>query len=310
MSSGLLYGLIIAVWVVVLLPMWLRRHDEVVEERRSVDRFSSAMRTLSGRNRGGEHREVLMPAREAEPLVVDGRPLTVAAARSRLAGRRRRTLAVILGLLLVTAGVALLGQIPLWAIAIPGLLVLAFLVHLRRQVAQQRALDQRRRRQATVVARRRERSGGAEVSRGLGVETVLPVARPLAAGTIGPALGEAFATSDGAPAVAPAAAVAQAAGFYDALADDGSWEPVPVPLPTYVLAPKAPRYVRVIDLTLPGSWTSGHLDEDELAEIEAARVEDARLEAEAASHVRLERAAGDGIVTGEVVIERRRAVGD
>jgi hypothetical protein len=314
MSSGLLYGLIITVWVVVLLPMWLRRHDEVVEERRSVDRFSSAMRTLSGRNRSGEQREVLMPAREAEPIEVDGRLPTIAGARARLAGRRRRTFAVLLGLLLVTAGVALMGQIPLWSIAIPGVLALAFLIHMRRQVSHQRALDQRRLRQASVVARRRERSGGASASRGLEVETVLPAARPLAAGTIGPALGEAFALAGAGPEAAPvaaaAAALAETADFYDALADSGSWEPVPVPLPTYVLAPKAPRYVRVIDLTLPGSWTSGHLDEDELAELEAARIEDARLEAEAASHVRLERAAGDGIVTGQVVIERRRAAGD
>ena len=77
-SSGVVYGVIILIWVVVLLPMWLRRHDEVVEERRSVDRFSSAMRTLSGRSRSGDHREVLMPARQPEPIDVDGRPMTVA----------------------------------------------------------------------------------------------------------------------------------------------------------------------------------------------------------------------------------------
>ncbi|MCW2615144.1 MAG: hypothetical protein JWN08_2138, partial [Frankiales bacterium] len=33
------------------------------------------------------------------------------------------------------------------------------------------------------------------------------------------------------------------------------WAPVPVPLPGYVTAPKAPR--RVLDLTRPGEWSDG-----------------------------------------------------
>lgn len=38
------------------------------------------------------------------------------------------------------------------------------------------------------------------------------------------------------------------------------WEPVPVPLPTYVTAPRARRVIRTIDLATPGAWTSGRLD--------------------------------------------------
>lgn len=36
-----------------------------------------------------------------------------------------------------------------------------------------------------------------------------------------------------------------------------SWEPVPVPLPTYVTAPVAPRVTRSLDLGSPGTWDSG-----------------------------------------------------
>ncbi|MFE4599690.1 gephyrin-like molybdotransferase receptor GlpR [Kitasatospora indigofera] len=36
-----------------------------------------------------------------------------------------------------------------------------------------------------------------------------------------------------------------------------SWEPVPVPLPTYVTAPVAPRVTRGLDLGAPGTWTAG-----------------------------------------------------
>ena len=41
-------------------------------------------------------------------------------------------------------------------------------------------------------------------------------------------------------------------------ADPDEWEPVPVPLPTYLTKPKAPQLAtRSIDLTHPGAWTSG-----------------------------------------------------
>ncbi|MFC9324717.1 gephyrin-like molybdotransferase receptor GlpR [Kitasatospora sp. NPDC057015] len=36
-----------------------------------------------------------------------------------------------------------------------------------------------------------------------------------------------------------------------------SWEPVPVPLPTYVTAPVAPRVTRDLDLGAPGTWNAG-----------------------------------------------------
>jgi hypothetical protein len=40
-----------------------------------------------------------------------------------------------------------------------------------------------------------------------------------------------------------------------------AWEPVPVPLPTYLSKDKAPdTATRTIDLTQPGAWTSGRLE--------------------------------------------------
>ncbi len=59
-----------------------------------------------------------------------------------------------------------------------------------------------------------------------------------------------------APAMAPQQ---PATGLAPAGAD--TWEPVPVPLPTYVTAPKARRSIRTIDLDTPGAWTSGRLAE-------------------------------------------------
>lgn len=42
-----------------------------------------------------------------------------------------------------------------------------------------------------------------------------------------------------------------------AAAGPDSWEPVPVPLPTYVTAPVAPRTTRGLDLSGPNTWDSG-----------------------------------------------------
>ncbi|WP_073924976.1 hypothetical protein [Streptomyces sp. CB03911] len=60
-----------------------------------------------------------------------------------------------------------------------------------------------------------------------------------------------------------------------------SWEPVPVPLPTYVTAPVAPRVTRDLDLGSPGTWTAGRPAEprstplfDQYAEPPAAPAED------------------------------------
>ncbi len=46
--TGLIYVAIIAVWAVVLVPKWLKRHDRLDPER-SVQRFSRTMQTLATR---------------------------------------------------------------------------------------------------------------------------------------------------------------------------------------------------------------------------------------------------------------------
>lgn len=46
--TGVIYVVIIALWAAVLIPIWLRRHDQISEVR-STARFSSAMKTLGGR---------------------------------------------------------------------------------------------------------------------------------------------------------------------------------------------------------------------------------------------------------------------
>src|SRR6476646_9446738 len=115
--SAVIYAAIVVMWAVVLVPMWLRRHDAATESR-SVDRFSTAMRTLSRRTTSGPGRRyVVMPRRSEGGVSVhasgaaqpEGRPAAPrrsrpSAPRSRrsLVARRRRLLLGLLGVTFLT----------------------------------------------------------------------------------------------------------------------------------------------------------------------------------------------------------------
>lgn len=120
-------------WAVVLIPMWLKRHDEA-EESRSVDRFTSAMHTLSRREAAADKRYVVMPHRSHSVEVhvsgasaqqrggrlkaITARRAAGAAARRPVtaATRRRRTLSGLLVVTVLTLVVAVLvGGLTLWA---------------------------------------------------------------------------------------------------------------------------------------------------------------------------------------------------
>jgi hypothetical protein len=251
-GAGVIYAVIIALWALVLVPMWVRRHDEA-NESRSVDRFHDAMRILSRRGTDmPDQRQVLQPRRQpVVDVVVTGghRPSATrsrAEARASQAQRRRRTLAVLAGVLLMVAGLSLLGAVPVWLNVLPLLLAAGFVVHLRQEARRASAREARLRRL------RRESAGRAAVSGAVAGAVAGSQARRSERAR------EVFASSSAADV-----ASSQPAEFYDAVADR-VWEPVPVPVPTYVNAPKAPRSVRQVDLTQPGTYSSGRRVEDEL----------------------------------------------
>jgi hypothetical protein len=145
-SPVILLGLVV-MWAVVLVPMWLRRHDEV-EETRSVDRFNTAMHTLSRREAAVDKKYVVMPHRSRSLEVhvsgasADGqrparrRPTAPRPAERHMttaATRRRRTLIGLVVATLLTLGAAVvIGGLALWglqAVADAGLI--GFIAHLR-----------------------------------------------------------------------------------------------------------------------------------------------------------------------------------
>ena len=155
MSPVIILGLVL-MWAVVLVPMWLRRHDEV-EESRSVDRFSSAMHTLS-RHEGRPSQRNVHPSRESRVpdmhVHVSGAsaPDAVAARRRRGLARRRARLLGVLALVAVAAlGIAVaVGGVLIWAIEVMvDLSAITYFMHLRR-VAIRAAAAKRR-----AAARRR-----------------------------------------------------------------------------------------------------------------------------------------------------------
>ena len=262
MGSGLILFAIVIAWLIVLVPMALRSHDNSTYAK-SADRFSHAMRVLSRRS----SRDVLVPRRPYSSLVVSetksDRPARIPEEREVVAEeelverlpltpaqRRGRTLLVLVGLALVTLGLRLAGlRTALYAHVACDLLVVAFVVHCRRQAI---ARAQRARRTARQAARHQARTGEAAAK--------APVRVPRIAGI--PDRMPARPAPLSQPLPAPAARYEDTPSAAAATGTD-TWDPVPVPPPTYVSKPVAPRREpRVLDLTKPGEWTASLDGED------------------------------------------------
>ncbi|MCH0540194.1 hypothetical protein I3F58_11560 [Streptomyces sp. MUM 203J] len=316
-SSGLIYAVIVGAWAAYLVPMWLRRQDEL-NEARPTERFSTAIRLLSGRAgmerryakelraRGDgedwrvpdvdpdarteqldsvdvrafaappDHTEARLEPAEAPPRkprqpqpsprpeaapalrsaasVRANRASRVAAERARrsrvLARRRRTTVVLFLAFTLGAIAAAVGGLAFLWAPAVPAVLLSAYIVYLRRQ---------ERRRFVYVMDRRRAEAAAQRLRDNRAPRHAAEPPTPH---------GEAPPHEPAVPPVSPAEADRRAlveqtdhAEWVDQQRDRGSvrgdsWDPVPVPLPTYVTAPVAPRATGGVDVTDPETWSA------------------------------------------------------
>jgi len=117
--TGLIYVVIIALWAAVLIPMWLRRHDQISEVRSTL-RFSSAMRTLGRETRG------------SSPTASS---VTVAGDASR---RRVTILATLSSVFLVALGLTMLGSMSMGVVVIAALPLIGYVVAMVVTSAQRR----------------------------------------------------------------------------------------------------------------------------------------------------------------------------
>lgn len=347
-SSGLIYAVIVGAWAAYLVPMWLRRQDEL-NEARPTERFSTAIRLLSGR--AGMERRYAKDLRarstdEGEPSADDpgdvtesvdvrafampptrpqtqvtvqaqapGRPEPAresprepaakptpervgapaperagapapepgsgpadsarkrvpaarrppsdeaAAARARrlkvLARRRRTTVVLFLAFTLGAVVAAVGGLAFLWAPGVPAVMLSGYIAYLRSQERRRFAYQMDRRSAEAAAQRLREH---ARQSRRRGTPDT-------GAGIDEPDEGPEPGTDTGMSALAAdrRALVEQTdhAEWVDQQRErqrrpghGDSWEPVPVPLPTYVTAPVAPRATPDVDLGAPDAWSS------------------------------------------------------
>ncbi|MFD5423944.1 hypothetical protein [Streptomyces sp. NPDC127084] len=291
-SSGLIYAVIVGAWAAYLVPMWLRRQDEL-NEARPTERFSTAIRLLSGRagmerryakelrERTAEEDEATTdaepdagtdplssvdvrsfaapPARteaRIRPPASAPRPSGAAAARARRSkalARRRRTTVLLFLAFTIGAIVAAVGGLGLlWAPAAPAVLLTAYIAHLRAQERRRYVYVMDRRRAEAAAQRLREKGAGTRPPTVMEVDEQ-PEEHPV---------------PEPAPRISPQEAGRRAlveqtdhAEWVDQQRDPGpargdSWDPVPVPLPTYVTAPVAPRAGGGVDITDPDTWSA------------------------------------------------------
>ncbi|MET1060620.1 MAG: hypothetical protein ABWX84_13560 [Nocardioides sp.] len=242
--SGMIFVALAIAWAVYLIPKALRHHDEVASSR-SVDRFSDTMRVLARREpvNGRDARLVVTPGRASSTAEVTVKPTAAAPTPAQLRARRetvaratRRRRNVLGVLLLANAVVATLASLQVfgwvWQ-AIPGGLVVVWLVLCRVMVKSEIRAD------APVAV----------------VDAEEPAPDAL------DDLPADYSVERNAQGFDEVAASAETSTM-PAIVDGTLWDPLPVTLPTYVTKPAATRRsVRTIDLGEPGAWTSGHTDE-------------------------------------------------
>ncbi|MDO9379231.1 MAG: hypothetical protein Q7T56_10320 [Nocardioidaceae bacterium] len=270
MAAGLVFAAIVVLWAAYFVPLALRRYDEAAR--------SGAAATLTSRGR------VLTRPAAAEDVDTDAEapedeaPVDAAPAHSSMdrpaarlaARRRRRTLLTLLGALTVVVVLAATSVAPWWLVAVPGGLVVAWLVACRIQVRGELGLavphaphlpsmpampsmpsmprrhhdedlDELDEEQARRIADSEETvvlSGQVEDHDPHHVHVMEDV--PLAAGDADEMV------VDAVPVLATTGATL--------------WDPLPVTLPTYVDKPRAARTVRTVDFGDAGTWTSGHVE--------------------------------------------------
>ena len=279
--SGIIFVVLAVAWAVYLVPKALQHHDEVARSR-SVDRFSTAMRVLARREPVDRRnaRLVVTPARSADRVVVPPRPQASVSARraaARAAARRRRhVLYALLGLDLVVVGLAAFAVVPWWSVAVPVALTVAFLVLARTQARRQ---DEALWSPSAVAARVTDDTGSrpavrVEVADDVAPRRAIRVEAPY--GTVQASRADTdreFSADEDTVQIAYSELEAVAVPV-DTVDGDSLWDPLPVTLPTYVNKAKAARTVRTIDLSAPGSWTSGR-DEADTALVEQTEAAEA-----------------------------------
>ncbi|MEU4872885.1 gephyrin-like molybdotransferase receptor GlpR [Streptomyces sp. NPDC021608] len=205
------------------------------------------------------------PARPSARQTSSAQASAARAQRSKALARRRRTTVMLFLAFTLGAIVAAVGGLAfLWAPGVPAVLLSAYIAYLRAQEHRRFAYQMDRRRAEVAAQRLRERQPR---RRAPAPASAPSPATGSDAGAEEPHEGAEPETDPGLLALAAdrRALVEQTdhAEWVDQQRErqrrpghGDSWDPVPVPLPTYVTAPVAPRATSDVDLTGPDAWSS------------------------------------------------------
>ncbi|MFE6901729.1 gephyrin-like molybdotransferase receptor GlpR [Streptomyces sp. NPDC057717] len=238
-------------------------HDQQAHDRPNRDRPANDThtngRSATGRPGPDRQQSDRQPSdRSAAERQAASADAAARARRSKVLARRRRTTVMLFLAFTAGAVVAAVGGLAfLWAPAVPAVLLSSYIFYLRAQerrrfaytmdrrqaeVAAQRLRErQPRRRQppaGRAAAEEAEEGPAPEVETDPGLEALAADRRALVEQT------------DHAEWVDQQRERQRGPGHGD------SWDPVPVPLPTYVTAPVAPRAAGSVDLGAPDAWSS------------------------------------------------------
>ncbi|HUS21164.1 MAG TPA: hypothetical protein VMZ66_04030 [Aeromicrobium sp.] len=281
MGTGLIVAFVVTVWAAYFVPLALRRYDEahnhsaleVLTPLSRVIRRAPARNTAEDFEYSGRGADSFAASSaDADAQASPSPRLTRAAARL-AARRRRRVLLTLLFANVVVGALVEFAIIPLWSVAIPAGLLVAWLVACRIQVRSEYGVSS--------AAKPQSRTGGARESRVRVPKLRMPRVR------LGRLAGYAVEDEDTVTIIvsgqfedvdpgrkhimenAPLEADALDEQLVIAVPSAAShgelvWDPLPVTLPTYVTKPRAGRTVRTIDFDAPGVWTSGHVEGEEI----------------------------------------------
>ncbi len=226
--TGLIYVVIIALWAAVLIPIWLRRHDQISEVR-STARFSSAMKSLGkGESKGRQ-----------------GRTRAYSPAQELAAKRRAIIMGVLSAALALTLVLAIANLVPRWAPIILAVLVLAYVIAAGMTSSQRsagREVRETRREKVSYDAQDDYDDFEDDDYREIAyTDRVAEVAYPRTRGVRPPSKRSRDAQ------VAAAMDDFLEWDPWDGEQEEDGWSAVPTTLPTYVNAPRATRVRRPIE---------------------------------------------------------------
>lgn len=258
MTSALIYLAIIGMWIAYFAPRWI--HDRNEFSGKSVERFKGALRVVANQSpQAGSSSSAIHIDLDQE-------------AKTRQTLLRRRITFLLIALSLVTTVIGgAMNSMPFIYALVPASAILIYIASVRRHVI----TDQLQKRRVLQLNRQ---------SSGVSATNLADVIQPKPSTEHWIPLSERELKG---VVILPQGTAAVR----------NAWEPIQVPVPTYVNAPKAVAPKRVIDLTTPGQWSQEQerLEREALAAASPSRdqIFDQQLADEAVERLNQARAANE-----------------